>query len=306
MRFHFTITITAIFLSATSSLARKCGNTQVPVELLEQAIRFNKQDVNRQTWGVGVSVQESTHESNRYNLPKTQAINLYMHNIYINQTAEGAYISEEDLQKQWRAMNDHYASTGISFVLKNITHTENKSWALAIRNGTTELKMKQSLRMGGYEDLNLYFRVLGRGFFGYCSFPGDYAPNSEGFWQDGCDILYTTYPDGPQTNYNEGKTATHETGHWLGLFHTFQGGCRGGDLIDDTPAEETATHGCPATKDTCRGDMWPGLDPIHNYMDYSYDSCMTEFTPGQAVRIYQSWDRYRNPQTRGPPTESQN
>ncbi|KAF3906093.1 Ulilysin [Orbilia brochopaga] len=268
MKLSIPIFTASTLLLATASATRNCGSTQVPIELLEQAIRFN---VQRPPLAAGVSVQELSQGTSKYSTDRTQTVNLYMHNIFINQTAAGAYISEEDLQKQWRVMNDNYASTGISFVLKNITHTENKSWALAIRDGTTELKMKQTLRMGGYEDLNLYFRPLGKTFLGYCSFPGDYAPNSEDFWRDGCDILYTTYPGGSATNYNEGKTATHETGHWLGLFHTFQGGCRGGDMIDDTPAEETATQGCPATKDTCRGDMWPGLDPIHNYMDYAYE-----------------------------------
>ncbi|KAJ6262604.1 Ulilysin [Drechslerella dactyloides] len=263
MRLQISLSLSLIL--ATTSVARNCGNTQEPIELIEQAIRFNSH--NRQTAGQsgGASIGRPNHESSKTSTPRTQEVNLYMHNIYINETAAGAYISEEDLTKQWRVMNENYASTGISFVLKNITHTQNKSWALAIRNGTTELKMKQTLRMGGYEDLNLYFRVLGRGFF------GDFAPNSEGFWQDGCDILHTTIPGGPQVNYNEGKTATHETGHWLGLLHPFSGGCRGGDYIDDTPAEETASYGCPVGKDTCRGDMFPGLDPIHNFMDYAYE-----------------------------------
>ena len=91
--------------------------------------------------------------------------------------------------------------------------------------------------------------------------------------------------------YDLGKTATHETGHWLGLYHVFQGGCNNwGDYVDDTPPQLTATRGCPEGQDSCSE---PGLDSIHNYMDYSYDSCYDEFTPDQAARMQDQWLYFR-------------
>ena len=110
-------------------------------------------------------------------------------------------------------------------------------------------------------------------------------------------IHYGSLPNGTLSPYNLGGTATHEVGHYLGLYHTFQGGCdtgscsTTGDLVCDTPAESTATSGCPSGKDTCPAT---GLDPIHNYMDYSTDICYTTFTAGQDTRMNSAVNTYRS------------
>lgn len=80
-------------------------------------------------------------------------------------------------------------------------------------------------------------------------------------------------------------------GHWLGLYHTFQGGCRGsGDFVDDTPAVRSANYGCPVGTDSCR--KTPD-DDVFNYMDYTDDSCMFRFSDGQVVRAYEQSLQYR-------------
>jgi hypothetical protein len=106
-------------------------------------------------------------------------------------------------------------------------------------------------------------------------------------------ILHSTFGrNAPFSPYNLGRTVTHEVGHYLGLDHTFAGSCSNsytsGDLIVDTNPESSPTGGCPNSRTSC------GLPaPIHNYMDYSDDRCMNQFTPEQANRMRCSLIHYR-------------
>jgi hypothetical protein len=94
--------------------------------------------------------------------------------------------------------------------------------------------------------------------------------------------------------YNQGRTCTHEVGHYLGLFHTFENGCgtascfTTGDRICDTNAESNPRFGCPTTATSCSS-----LDPVRNYMDYTDDTCMTNFTAQQARRMRCTIQHYR-------------
>ena len=209
-------------------------------------------------------------------------------------------VSDRAIRDQIRVLNNTFAggeggyNTGFSFDLAGVTRTVNADWYYAGPSTSAERDMKRALRQGGDNALNIYLTTAGA-YLGWAYYPNQLNHNGSAYL-DGIVIDWesmlgtsTTYAG----RYDQGETATHEAGHWLNLAHTFEGGCNNwGDHVDDTPPELTPTSGCPAGKDTCSE---PGLDPIHNYMDYSYDQCYTEFTQGQALRMQDAWLTYRAP-----------
>lgn len=190
-------------------------------------------------------------------------------------------------------MNTAYEATGYTFNLIDTDFTTNDAWAAAAYGSPDEAAMKRALKQGTYADLNLYFLSdLGGGLLGFCYFPQP-APTADDLALDGCVHLADSLPAGAAANYDLGITAVHEVGHWFGLFHVFQGeACAGdGDFVADTPAQRAPTSGCPAQSDTCPDA--PGLDSIHNFMDYSYDECLYEFTDDQVTRLQSVYSQYR-------------
>ena len=192
------------------------------------------------------------------------------------------------IQGQINVLNGAYGQSGISFALLSTDVTKNDSWYTAQPGTTAESQMKSALRKGTAQDLNIYSNNMGGGLLGWATFPWDYASRP---LMDGVVILYSSLPGGTADPYNEGDTATHEVGHWMGLYHTFQGGCsRNNDLVSDTPPERSAACGCPTGRDTCAGG---GLDPITNFMDYTDDACMFTFSGGQDTRMKAAFSSYR-------------
>lgn len=203
-------------------------------------------------------------------------------------------------QAQLDALNAAYNPYNINFELQNVTWNTNDLWAVGATADDTD--MKKQLRQGTYDTLNLYFQTdLSGGVLGRCTLPsaiGNGKTDPTVYASDGCNINANTMPDGLMDGFNMGKTAVHETGHWLGLLHTFEGySCTGpGDYIDDTPVEMTATDGCPTDpkKQSCPDQQGPNeSDPIHNYMDYSIDDCYEGFTDLQVQRMRSMWSMFR-------------
>ncbi|WP_167856390.1 M43 family zinc metalloprotease [Hymenobacter metallicola] len=124
--------------------------------------------------------------------------------------------------------------------------------------------------------LNLWLCNLGQGLLGYAQFPGGAAAT------DGVVCLYSSVPGGTASNYNKGRTATHEVGHWLNLRHIWGDATCGNDLVADTPTQQTSNGGCPTFPHVTCGNQG---DMSMNYMDYTYDACMYMFTGGQSARM---------------------
>jgi len=256
----------------------------------------------------------------------TATIPVRFHEIVKNNGNGGGNLSDARVAAQIAALNVGYTDTGFQFELASNEETVQPEWfnlipangafPRLIRGSGKEVKMKQALADTDPATLEVYSASLGQFLLGFAYFPSDFEDDARPAplprYLDGVVIDFRSVPvvDGdtegdqrvfPDGTYEEGDTLTHEVGHWLELFHTFQDGCAGvgwdaGDRVGDTPAEASPNFVCPApgelnTRDTCPAD--PGLDPINNFMDYSFDSCMTEFTDGQAARMQYAWITYR-------------
>lgn len=216
-------------------------------------------------------------------------IEVYVH--VITDSAGKGGPSPSQIDRQMRVLNGAYEEWGWQFSLIQVDYTTNDSWYTAGYSSREEREMKTALRIGSGDDLNLYLNNMGGGLLGWATFPSSYGGQPS---MDGVVVLTDSIPGGAAVPYNKGDTATHEVGHWMGLYHTFQNGCTpNNDYVGDTPAEGSPAFGCPAGRDSCTGPKYPGLDPIANFMDYTDDACMNTFTSLQDERMDEQFAAYR-------------
>lgn len=216
-------------------------------------------------------------------------IETWVHVVARGQAVNQGNVPDAAIAAQLQVLNASFNPHGFKFVFKGTDRTFNAAWAPMKVGSLEERTAKEQLHKGTATTLNLYLADLGQGQLEYAKGPWEYAASPS---QDGITLLYTALPGGSAAPYNLGKQAVHSVGHWLGLFHTFQGGCSTeGDRIGDTPAEKTPAFGCPVGRNSCANR--PGNDPIDNFMDYTDDACINKFTAGQAARMLDLWQEYR-------------
>jgi hypothetical protein len=252
-------------------------------------------------------VEETHPDREEAKAPGSVKIKTYVHVINSGPTVANGNVSDEAIQRQIDVLNVGFAGkdgaggfdTAYRFELVEVTRTTNAQWQRMAPDSAAERAAKTALRKGGPADLNLYIARPGGGLLGWAFFPQWYAEDPV---MDGVVILDGSLPGGSAAPYDLGDTATHEVGHWLGLFHTFQGSCNPpGDAVKDTPRVRTPNFGCPVYKqvDSCPtpdnegGPNVKRYDLVMNFMDYTDDGCMDSFTKKQAIRMDRYWDKFR-------------
>lgn len=218
--------------------------------------------------------------------PEIITISVHFHRIV--STNDSNSVSDETIDKQMVVLNTAYRRSGFLFSLKTKTSTVNNSWSNIDPSSDIQLEMKKSLRQGGANELNIFSTTLIDGILGFATFPSSFKENP---LDDGVVIDYKTLPGGVKP-YDLGNTLVHEVGHFLGLYHTFEGySCMGeGDYVADTPYTNNATYGCPLPVEKCPG---AGREPLENFMSYTDDSCMNSFSALQLLRMIEQFRAYR-------------
>jgi hypothetical protein len=221
-------------------------------------------------------------------------IPVHFHVLRAGLSYEEGNLSLSKVRKQIDVLNRAFsggyggAVTPWQFELVSVDWTTNARWFTMGYGTPAEREAKEALHQGGANALNIYTGTAGVNL-GWATWPWMQKEHPE--W-DGIVVDFESLPNGTAENFDLGHTATHEAGHWVGLYHTFQGGCsNSGDGVEDTPRQSVATSGCPEGQDSCT--RHEGLDPIHNYMDYSDDACYSEFSQGQVDRASGFFALYR-------------
>ncbi|KAG8816870.1 hypothetical protein FRC18_000781, partial [Serendipita sp. 400] len=250
--FHCLPAVLGALLSNRGAVVSRCGN-----ELTQDEVAKIERKIDRDSKRLG----KADFDSKKRLVPFI--VDVVWHVIYDKDATNSGYLSDGTISDSLLALNNHYNGTGFIFKYspKNVTHIHNAYWFYNAKDGShAERQMKTALAVEDPKVLNLYSVALSGGLLGYATFPWDYSENKK---LDGVVFSHKSVPGSDVTDYNEGKTLTHEVGHWLGLFHVFEGGsCTGeGDSVDDTPPQSTSTEGCPeVASSSCPGN---GGDSIH-------------------------------------------
>jgi Pregnancy-associated plasma protein-A len=247
-----------------------------------------------------------SHSGIRTGLRPNGSVKIRVHFHGITDKAGHGFVSKARFQAQIKVLNNAYggrtgpkaADTPFRFRLASIDRRKNTGWYNASAfspQGNAKLReMRRKLRVGDARDLNLYTVGPKFGLLGFATFPGSYNKYPK---LDGAVLFNASLPGGnanfgPGAVYNQGDTATHEIGHWLNLYHTFQGSCsRLNDYVTDTPRQYAGSNifACDPSLNTCAPFGSKSKDPVKNFMNYVDDPCMNQFTRGQRDRMNTAW-----------------
>jgi hypothetical protein len=288
----------------------RCGSH----DLMQQQIAADPNFQNRIDALNNSCAQLAQAHPNGYSARAVVTIPVVFHVLYANSTEN---ISDTRIVEQLTVLNEDYrklnadrvkvpavwqsiaADCEIQFCLAQ--QDPDGNWTTGIhRVSTTNASFNmasenaKSTAQGGTDawDRDVYLNIwvcdLSSGLLGYAQFPGGAAAT------DGVVLDYAyTGKTGASAPYNKGRTATHEVGHWFGLYHIWGddgGSCSGSDYVSDTPNQGGENYGCfsvgSVQTDGCSpaspGVMWS------NYMDYTDDACMYFFTTEQKIRMWGS------------------
>jgi PKD repeat protein len=296
----------AIFLTGVAGAqTHQCGTMENHEYLLQTDPNYaaNREAIRQQT----IAYQNSPAASNGSRSVVT--IPVVFHVVYGNSTeniSDAQLLSQITvLNEDFRKLNSNFSQTPnvfqsvaadmeIEFCLASVDPSGNPTNGIT-RTSTTVSSFNTNNNVkrasnGGKDPwptssyLNIWVCDLGSSLLGYAQFPGG-NPNTDG-------VVITYYSVGkPPANtfsgaYNLGRTATHEVGHWLNLYHIWgddDGACNGSDEVADTPNQSDSNGGCPNFPHvSCNNG--PNGDMFMNYMDYMSDACATMFTNGQKAR----------------------
>ena len=214
-------------------------------------------------------------------------IPVYVHVVYSNSQQN---VSDNQINSQMAVLNDDFRASNndISQVpseFSGVVSDSEINFTLASTfrhsNSTSAWSTNDAVKaayppVSPSTHLNIWVCNISGGILGYAQFPG--GPSAT----DGVVVLYSSLPGGSAAPYNEGRTLTHEVGHYLNLRHIWgDGRCNRDDFVSDTPTSDAPNYGCPSFPTVnCRS-----TDMTMNYMDYVDDSCMYMFSEGQKSRM---------------------